>query len=145
MVCGNESTAFDWRPLQSRPPALSLGMATPSLSLQSGEKFASINRQTYDLQSQDFALEPGTVEQLRFSSKQHGTSGSCQVLLACRVELEDNKGTEIEIEYKKYLYKIRRSSDAHCPKLALPSFESSYSNAAHRLMCFVNLTRALIP
>ena len=68
-----------------------------------GEGATSSLPQPAQLQCQSFPLEAGTAEQLQFvgghsRSESPGGTGSCHVLLACRVETEAHTGEQAEAE-----------------------------------------------
>lgn len=96
----NQSTAFDWQSLRTRPKAVSLAMAAPADCL-SPEREASFVEPT-QLQSQMISLERGTEQQLHFVCATRSDDAFGQVLLACQVENRAAQGVN------RYLYIIRK-------------------------------------
>ena len=80
----NQSTAFDWQTLRSRPASVSLAMAAPPECLP-----------TAQLWSQSFPLDAGAEEQLCFAGGPHDAPPG-RVLLACRVDHPGTQGAQLQ-------------------------------------------------
>lgn len=116
----NQSTAFDWQSLRSRPKGVSLAMAAPASWLSPEQQSSHV--EPTQLQSQMIALEGGTEQQLCFVCATRSGDAPGQVLLACQVA---NRAAQGVNRYLCFIRQLSYTIDSNAVSLHSPIFTES--------------------